>query len=185
MAEKLPLSRGPSLPEERPGLQSGQTGGDHAWDEGGEPASNLSNPALYAGLLSRRILAYLMDAVFLGIAAGLLWFVLVIMTFGLLAVLLPVIALLPILYHGIFVGRNSATPGMRLMGLEVRTLAGARPDYFQAFLLAAIFLFTIVPTAWLVLLVALFNERRRTLHDWVVGTVVVRREALNGPIDTD
>ena len=37
---------------------------------------------------------------------------------------------------------------------------------------------TIVPTAWLVLLVALFNSQRRTLHDWLVGTVVVRAGAF-------
>ena len=146
------------------------------------PTSHVYNPLDYArasyGEYVSRYGLKRRDVVLLGIAAGLLWFVLVIMTFGLLAVLLPVIAFLPLLYHGFFVGSKGATPGMRIMGLEVRTLAGPPPDYLQAFLLAAIFLFTIVPTAWLVLLVALFNERRRTLHDWIVGTVVVRSKAL-------
>ncbi len=34
-------------------------------------------------------------------------------------------------------------------------------------------------TAWLILLVALFTDRRRTLHDILAGTVMVRRTHLN------
>lgn len=181
MTDKLP----PSLPKEHREAEPGRSRADEAWNGTRQQSTeDLSNPLLYGGLLSRRVLAYLMDVLLVGFAAALLWFVLVIMTFGLLAVLVPAIALLPILYHGFFVGRSGATPGMRIMGLEVRTLDGPPPDYIQAFVLAAIFYFTIVPTAWLVLLVALFNERRRTLHDWIVGTVVVRSDALSKPTDT-
>jgi uncharacterized RDD family membrane protein YckC len=46
---------------------------------------------------------------------------------------------------------------------------------WQAILMAVLFYATIGPTGGLVLLVALFNGRRRTLHDLLSGTVVVRR----------
>ena len=138
----------------------------------------LSEAELYDGLLLRRVLAYVIDVAILSVVFGVLWFVLVVLTFGLLAPLLAFYAFVPVLYHGYFVGSRSATLGMSVMGLEVRTLRGGRPTYLQAFLLAVIFFATIVPTVWLVLLVALFNPQRRTLHDWLVGTVVVRADAL-------
>jgi uncharacterized RDD family membrane protein YckC len=64
---------------------------------------------------------------------------------------------------------------MSLFGLEVRSWTGQRPTVWQAVLMAVLFYATIGPTGGLVLLVALFNGRRRTLHDLLSGTVVVRR----------
>ena len=154
---------------------------DAEFREGPRPGAGfdlLSEADLYDGLLLRRVIAYLIDVAILSVVFGILWFVLVVMTFGLLAPLLPLLALVPVLYHGYFVGSRSATLGMSVMGLEVRTLDGGRPTYLHAFLLAVIFFATIVPTVWLVLLVALFNPQRRTLHDWLVGTLVVRADAF-------
>jgi uncharacterized RDD family membrane protein YckC len=36
-----------------------------------------------------------------------------------------------------------------------------------------------MPSTWLILLVAFFNARRRCLHDFLAGTVVVRASRLN------
>ncbi|MEE8534923.1 MAG: RDD family protein, partial [Kiloniellales bacterium] len=78
-------------------------------------------------------------------------------------------------YHSYFVGHDGATPGMRLLDVEIRVWTGRRPDYVQAFLVALLFYATVLPTSWLVLVVALFNERNRTLHDLLTGTLAVRR----------
>jgi len=136
----------------------------------------LSAPALYDGLLWRRPLAYVLDLVLIGLIIG-GWFWLVLMSLGLLWPLTSLAFLLiPMLYHAWLVGgRHSATFGMRTCGLEVRTVAGGRPDFWQALLMAILFYLTVVATSLLILLVVLINDRRRTVHDFLSGTLVVRR----------
>ena len=135
---------------------------------------------LYDGVVVRRIFAYAVDVAILLALSFAAWSALVVaglLSFGLLWAVIPVaLAVLPIAYHGLLVGGpRSATVGMSLFGLEVRSWTGQRPTVWQAMLMAVLFYATIGPTGGLVLLVALFNGRRRTLHDLLSGTVVVRR----------
>jgi len=128
----------------------------------------------------RRIFAYVVDlAILLGLSFAAWWALVLagLLSFGLVWPLIPLaLALLPLAYHGLLVGGpRSATVGMGLCGLEVRGWTGQRPTVWQGLLMAALFYATIGPTCGLVLLVALFNDRRRTLHDFLSGTVVVRR----------
>jgi uncharacterized RDD family membrane protein YckC len=102
-----------------------------------------------------------------------------ILTFGALTPLgLVVLAVLPIAYHTIFISRHGATPGMRVFDLEVRSWTGRPPDTSQAFLTTVLFYASVSMTAWLVLLVPLFTDRSRTLHDILAGTIVLRRTRL-------
>jgi uncharacterized RDD family membrane protein YckC len=81
-----------------------------------------------------------------------------------------------VLYHTLTIGGSrSATPGMRLTGVEVRSWTGERPGYLQAFVQTILFYVTVYPTWSLVLLIALFERRRRTLHDIIAGTLVIRQ----------
>jgi uncharacterized RDD family membrane protein YckC len=135
---------------------------------------------LYDGVVWRRIFAYAVDVAILLALSFAVWSGLVVaglLSFGLLWAVIPAaLAVLPIAYHGLLVGgARSATVGMSLFGLEVRSWTGQRPTVWQAILMAVLFYATIGPTGGLVLLVALFNGRRRTLHDLLSGTVVVRR----------
>lgn len=135
---------------------------------------------LYDGVVWRRIFAYAVDVAILLALSFAAWSALVVaglLSFGLLWAVIPAaLAVLPIAYHGLLVGGpRSATVGMGLFGLEVRSWTGQRPTVWQAALMAVLFYATIGPTGGLVLLVALFNGRRRTLHDLLSGTVVVRR----------
>jgi len=136
----------------------------------------LSFPVLYDGILWRRPLAYLIDAAIIGALFG-AWLWLVLISFGLLWILTSIAFLLiPILYHALLVGgRHSATLGMRLCGLEVRSWEGERPDFWQGLLMAVLFYVTVVCTSLLILLVVLINDRRRTVHDYLSGVVVIRR----------
>jgi uncharacterized RDD family membrane protein YckC len=87
----------------------------------------------------------------------------------------PVVA---IGYHAVLAGgQQAATWGMRLTDLEVRSIAGARPEMLQAGLQALLFYATVPVTGSLILLVALLNPRRRLVHDFLSGTVVVRGDA--------
>lgn len=151
----------------------------------GAPPDPLSHTDLYDGLLWRRVAAYLVDLVVMALLGAAVWLVLGflgVLTFGLLLPLLgPALALLPLAYHGVLVGGpRSATLGMRLLDLEVRSFTGERPSVLQAVLAAALFYVTIGLTGSLILLVALLNTRHRTVHDFFSGTVVVRAAGALG-----
>ena len=68
---------------------------------------------------------------------------------------------------------------MRVMDLELRTWYGA-PGYFVLGAMhAVLFWISISFLSPLVLLVGLFNGRRRLLHDIVLGTVVINSSVRN------
>jgi len=151
--------------------------GDLAWT--GEPPEPFTSPESYRGVLVRRVLAYWVDLLCIGLLIGLAWIVflmLAIASLGLLSPLLLILGLIPVLYHTLTIGGpRSATPGMRLTGVEVRSWTGERPNYLQAFVQTILFYVTVYPTWALVLLVALLDRRRRTLHDMLAGTLVIRQ----------
>ena len=149
---------------------------DAAWDEG--PPDPLAQPDFYDGLVLRRSIGFLVDATItwsLNICLGIAFWLAGLLTFGLLwPVGVLALAILPFAYHTYFIGSRGATPGMALFDVELRSWTGAPVDYLQAFLQTALFYTTVPMTSGLVLLVALFNDRRRTLHDILAGTVMVR-----------
>jgi uncharacterized RDD family membrane protein YckC len=79
-----------------------------------------------------------------------------------------------VVYFGVTLGGpSSATIGMRVMDLEMRTWYGA-PAYFVLGAVHAIgFWFTVSFFTPFILLVPFFNQRRRLLHDILLGTVVI------------
>ena len=79
-----------------------------------------------------------------------------------------------IVYYGATLGGpHSATIGMRVMDLQLRTWYGA-PGYFVLGAMhAALFWVSVSFLTPLVVLVGLFNGRRRLLHDIVLGTVII------------
>ena len=70
---------------------------------------------------------------------------------------------------------TSSTVGMRLFDVELRAVKGERPRFLQALIQTALFYITVGATCSLILLFVLFNRHKRTLHDMLAGTVVVRR----------
>jgi uncharacterized RDD family membrane protein YckC len=155
-------------------------GYDFAWGRGPLAVPDPdAYPELYEGVLWRRALAYLVDLVFIAIVAAGLFFVFAVLwlfSFGLMApVLMFLWGIIPLAYHTLLLsGRHSATFGMRCFDVELRSVTGARPSFIQALIQTALFYITIGLTCSLILLVALFNRRRRTLHDFLAGTVMVR-----------
>lgn len=133
----------------------------------------------------RRMLAYIADfiaiwMVNLGVTA--VFVLLGIASFGLLYPLLltltPIYVLLPIAYHTLTIGGpKSATPGMRLFGIEVRVWHGGKPGYIQAMLHTLVFYASVSLTAGLILILPLFHNRSRCLQDILCGTFVIRRQA--------
>lgn len=133
-----------------------------------------------AGVLTRRVVAYLLDVIFIFLVGGLaLWAVLFVnlVTFGLLHVLIPLLGLVPTLYATVTIaGPHGATWGMRIAGIGYRTEAGGWPSLGQAFAVSFLFYLTFWMTCGLVLIVALLSPRSRTLHDIMTGLVMVRSD---------
>jgi uncharacterized RDD family membrane protein YckC len=155
----------------------------HAYD----PAIN---PELFEGVLPRRVLAFIIDAVIIALPMLLATIFIVILglvTFGLGWLLFwlwsPAAAIWAICYYGFTFGSPaSATIGMRVMDLEMRTWYGAPAYFVLGAAHAVVFWISVSFLTPLILLVALFNNRRRLLHDMEVGTIVinnpVRAQAL-------
>ena len=146
----------------------------HAYD----PATN---PELFEGVLARRVIAFLIDFMVMAVPvvlAAMFIFAFGIVTLGLgwaLYWLLPPASVIwALVYFGLTLGgERSATIGMRVMDLEMRTWYGA-PAYFVLGAVHAIaFWFSVSFFTPFIVLVAFFNERRRLLHDIVLGTVVI------------
>ena len=60
----------------------------------------------------------------------------------------------------------------------MRRIDGERPGYLQAALLTVVFYVSVAATSWLILLIALFNQRGCTLHDYLCGTLVVNTDRM-------
>jgi uncharacterized RDD family membrane protein YckC len=138
-------------------------------------------PELFRGVLTRRVFAFLIDLVVLSIPVILAY--MFIAVFGLVTLGLgwalfwlayPASIIWAIVYYGASLGGpHSATLGMRVMDLQLRTWTGA-PGYFMLGAAHAVLFWVSVSFFTpLVLLVGLFNGRRRLLHDMILGTVVI------------
>jgi uncharacterized RDD family membrane protein YckC len=157
-------------------------GNDARWDEATSPTGGYAGyapPSSKEGVIFKRIIAYIIDVIILTVVSYATATLLIILTLGLaFFVIGGVIIALALWYHTFFIGRNAATPGMALIGLEVRDIMTDKPpSYGQAFVATATFYLSIVMTFWIVLLVPLFTHRNRTVHDLISGTVVVRRSS--------
>lgn len=141
--------------------------------------TRLDDVRAYDGVRTRRIIAFLIDYLIIGlllIPFGILVFLLGLLTFGLgwslFGILAPAVALLYV--WSTLGGRNQATTGMRIMGIRLDRLDGRPVDGLLAVVHTVLFWAGNVLLTPLVLLVTLFADRKRTLHDLLLGTVVTR-----------
>ena len=136
---------------------------------------------LFDGVLPRRLLAFVIDVAIIFAAAALAVVVIIVLglvTLGfgwwLLALLYPGTVVWALIYYGSTLGGPaSATIGMRVMELELRTWYGAPCYFVLGAVHAVVFYVTMSTLTPLVLLVGLFNVRQRLLHDFLVGTVMI------------
>ena len=149
----------------------------HAYDP-------VTQPELFEGVLARRVVAFLIDFLIISVPVvflAMFIFVIGLVTLGLgflfYALLWPAAVLWALLYYGITLGGpHSATIGMRVMDLEMRTWYGAPAYSVLGAVHAIVFWITVSVLTPLVLLVPFFNLRRRCLHDMIVGTVTINNE---------
>ena len=149
----------------------------HAYDP-------IAQPELFEGVLARRVVAFLIDVVV--ITVPLLFLAIFIFMFGLVTLGLgwflflfygPIAVIWALVYYGLTFGSPaSATVGMRMVDLEMRTWYGASCYFVLGAVHAIAFWLTVSFLTPFILLVALFNDRRRLLHDMLVGTIVINNE---------
>jgi len=159
----------------------------HAYD----PAAN---PELFEGVLARRLVAFFIDLVIIVIPlilASIFILLFGLVTFGLgwllFWLLSPASVIWALAYYGATMGSAaSATIGMRAMELEIRTWYGAPAYFLLGAVHAIVYWVSVSFLTPFIVLVGLFNARRRLLHDMAVGTVVInnpaRAEALRARI---
>lgn len=152
---------------------------DASFDWSDEPPNPLDRPELYDGLLWRRSMAFCVDAFFLVAVMMVLWLFNIVTFFILLPLILflwaaPLFIIYDTATNG---GSASATFGMRLLGLKMRTWDGLKPGYLHALISSCLFWFLVPFTGGLILLVAPFSDRRRHVHDMLSGTVIVNAVA--------
>ena len=157
----------------------------HAYDP-------FASPELFDGVLSRRVIAFIIDVTIIALPVlfvAVLIFIFGVITLGfgwlLYALLYPAAVLWALFYYGVTFGSPaSATIGMRVMDLEMRTWYGAPAYFVLGAVHAVVYWLTVSFLTPFVLLIGFFNVRKRLLHDILVGTVVInspaRAQALRG-----
>ena len=146
----------------------------HAYD----PAAN---PELFEGVLSRRLLAFFIDVLIIAVpvmVAAIVIFLFGIVTLGLgwmlFWLLSPASVIWALAYYGLTMGSAaSATIGMRAMAIEIRTWYGGPAYFLLGAVHAVVYWVSVSVLTPFILLVGLFNARRRLLHDILVGTVLI------------
>ena len=140
---------------------------------------------LTSGVLSRRVVAWLLDAVLVGLLIGAFLFmatIFTVLTLGLGSGIYFLLPAIPFAYYWISIASTlSATPGQAMTGLAIvdnETLR--RPNAAQALIWIVGYLLTI-SLLFLLLGIAIFSTRHRTLHDILANLVVVRRKAVREP----
>ena len=135
------------------------------------------------GVRTRRVFAWFIDLLLIGLILVAFWFALLLfglLTLGLGFPLMGILPFIPFCYHFLFVAGSSATPGQQALGLIVRRDDDlGPPTALQALIYTLVFYLTLALTG-LLLLISLFTVRKRTLHDIASGLVVVRTRALTG-----
>jgi len=150
----------------------------HAYDP-------VANPELFQGVLLRRLVAFIIDLIVLAIplivtSIGIFVFGLITLGLGwaLFWLLSPASVIWALFYYGYTLGSGaSATLGMRAMELEMRTWYGGPMYFLLGAVHAVVFWVTLSVLTPFILIIGLFNGRKRLLHDMLVGTVLINNPA--------
>ncbi|MFV0246161.1 MAG: RDD family protein [Qingshengfaniella sp.] len=142
----------------------------------------LPNPdthgEFYTDVPFKRFLAWIVDSLMiLLITLGI-----VMMTLFIGFAIFPLIWLgVSLIYRIITVSRHSATPGMRLMAIELRTHRGARFDLTTTVLHNLLYTFMLATMLFQVvsIILMLTTARRQGLHDLLLGTAAINRASAS------
>lgn len=143
--------------------------------------TRLDDPRVYESVRTRRVIAFCIDYIIIGllmIVPAIVIGVLGVITLGLgwmlYGILFPVVALG---YIWLTLGTpTQATIGMRFMNIRLERLDERRVDGPLAVLHSVLFWAGNAILTPLILLATFFLDRKRTVHDLLLGTVVSRTD---------
>jgi uncharacterized RDD family membrane protein YckC len=140
-------------------------------------------PELFEGLLTRRVIAYIIDLVLIGLLSlvfGVAGLIFGLLTFGLgMVALVFVVPAALVVYYGVTLGsQKRATVGMQVMDIVLTPTRGQPLDGWMAIFHAALFWLTFWICWPITVLFALFTPRRQMIHDLIMGTLMVRRSPM-------
>jgi|APMI01.1.fsa_nt_gi uncharacterized RDD family membrane protein YckC len=132
--------------------------------------------ALLAGVRTRRVVAIILDLVLVALISTAVFLMLGFVTLGLAWFFLPpMFPIVAFFYNGLTVsGARQATPGMKAMDLQMRTMNGEPVSFLVAAVHAVLYYVSITIFAP-ILLISLIASDKRCLHDMLAGVIVVRR----------
>ena len=143
-------------------------------------ASGLPDPELdaqfYENVPAKRLLAWVIDFVIITVIT----FVVALFSVGIFFFFfIGVWAVVGFFYRVVTISIGSATWGMRLSGLELRTATGDRFSSMDALAHTILFyLLNMMPIGLLISMVMmLVTARRQGLHDFVMGSTAINRPA--------
>jgi len=146
---------------------------DPAW---GLPAPE-THPEFYADTVAKRAIAWVIDTVLILVLAV----IAVPLTAFIGAFVFPLLfAVISFFYRWWSLAAASATPGMRLASVELRTREGHRFDGTTAFLhtLGYFVSFAVFPLQLVSIALMLMSARKQGLTDHVLGTAAINRAAV-------
>ncbi|MCX7565283.1 RDD family protein [Sulfitobacter sp. F26169L] len=134
-------------------------------------------PQFYDGIPTKRLLAWVVDVVIIAV----LTMVVIPFTAFIGLFFLPFLFMvLSFAYRVVTLSRGSATWGMQLMAIELRTRDDQRFDLPTAFLhtLGYSFSIAMAPLQLVSVVLMLSTDRRQGLTDMALGTVALNRRAV-------
>lgn len=134
----------------------------------------LHDSQFYDGIPARRLVAWLIDTLLIGLTAV----VVSIFTLGILFWIFPlVMTVTGFVYRWIALGRHSATPGMRLAGIEYRDRNGEKFGDSLSLAHTALFIICFTSLFGQILSIAavLMTSRHQSLPDLLLGSAAINR----------
>lgn len=128
----------------------------------------------YDGVPAKRLVAFCVDVVLIWGMAVLLS----LLTLGIGFLVFPfLVGLVDLVYRTLTIGAKSATFGMRLMGIELRTFNGDRFNTGHALIHTLLFYAMLVTFIVHLVSVIMMGGSRygRGLHDFIVGSTMINR----------
>ncbi|OUS21989.1 hypothetical protein DI396_05635 [Litorivita pollutaquae] len=135
-----------------------------------------TQPEFYADVATKRLLAFLVDVVLI----ALLTLIAIVLSLFILSFFAPLLyAVISFVYRTMSLANRSATPGMRLMAIEMRTLNGAPLSLpmAAAHTLGTTMSFAVFPVQIASVVMMLMTPRGQGLTDHVIGTVALNKRA--------
>ncbi len=135
-----------------------------------------TQPEFYRDVTVKRFLAFLVDT----LAIILITVIIIPLTAFTALFFLGFLGwIVAFVYRVVTMANSSATPGMRLMGIEFRNQRGERLDPATGFAHVTLFMITfsmVIPQIASIIMM-LTSERGQGLHDMLLGTAAINRPA--------